>query len=439
MIRFSSIIIQSVLLIHSTNQSKVKQAITAFKAVGKTIKTPLIKTIGSTTKIPIFQTFGNTMKNSFNMFRRNKNAVKTLACGIQEKCLTSKHNVAIRAVKYLGASSIKKFKYIAPLSSRVSSQLVRAPGTKSIQMRSAAMMGGKVNASLAKRTVDQMLGKELRSLINTVSKAKPMLPLLFAGIGLNKLTATNLVDMEDIEDWKSQSDWKPRDITGHDGMHLGEEVILPPIGGEKHRSTQIWLPGLGGTAKNFQSHFQEHSSNPMHRTTKVRILTAPSAKVSMQPGKDTNSWFDVKNLNCQADSYDFADVEKSGNKIKDIIEEEIELLKGNSKGVYIGGFSEGGTLALHVGLGYHKPLGAIVNLSGFKFAETEVSDSNEFTPVFLGHGTKDTNITFKLSRKSYALDGWIKQPQVTCMPVPGMDHEVSQKMLKEFKAWVKNI
>ena len=38
-----------------------------------------------------------------------------------------------------------------------------------------------------------MKGKEIGSLINMVSKSKPMLPLLFAAGGLNRLTAVNLV------------------------------------------------------------------------------------------------------------------------------------------------------------------------------------------------------------------------------------------------------
>ena len=45
----------------------------AFKAIGKSLKNPLLKNIG------------NTIKNSGSMFRRNKNTIKNLAYGLEEK------------------------------------------------------------------------------------------------------------------------------------------------------------------------------------------------------------------------------------------------------------------------------------------------------------------------------------------------------------------
>ncbi len=65
-------------------------------------------------KKPIIKTVGNTMKNSVSMFRQNKNTIKNLAYGFQEKYLKTSHNFGNKSVKYLGGEAIKKFKYMEP-------------------------------------------------------------------------------------------------------------------------------------------------------------------------------------------------------------------------------------------------------------------------------------------------------------------------------------
>ena len=86
----------------------------SFKAIGKTIKIPLLKTISNTIKKPIATKFGNSMKNSVIMFRRNKSTVKNLACGFKEKYLKTVHNYGSNSVKHLGVESTKKIKYTTP-------------------------------------------------------------------------------------------------------------------------------------------------------------------------------------------------------------------------------------------------------------------------------------------------------------------------------------
>ena len=191
--RFFITVIQLILFIDATNQSKAKLALTTFKAIGKTIKTPLLQTIGNTIKMPMFKTFGNTMKNSVGMLRPNKNTIKKLACNVQEKYLSPRNNFGVRAVKYLGEEGIKKFKYIAPQAAKGGEQIARVEGKKSIQRRSAMQMGGKVFRSVVKKSAEQIKGKELSPLINMALKSNPQLPILFGVGGLNQLTQRNLI------------------------------------------------------------------------------------------------------------------------------------------------------------------------------------------------------------------------------------------------------
>ena len=184
---FFFIIIHSIILFDGTKQSQVKQAISTVKAIGNTIKSPLFRQIGNMIKKPIIKTFGNNIKNSLGMLNQNKNSIKNLACGLQKKYVRTMHNFGIKSVKYLGEQNIKKFKFVAPY-------ITRSPSKKNIQKSSDLQMNGKQLRHMTKRSIGYMKGKDIRSLINMVSKSKPQLPFL-AGGTLMSVTQLNLMPL----------------------------------------------------------------------------------------------------------------------------------------------------------------------------------------------------------------------------------------------------
>ena len=88
------------------------------------------------------------------------------------------------------------------------------------------------------------MGKDIKSLINMASKSKPYLPLLFATGGLTQLTQFNLVPL-DSELGDMDREYIPEKVS----QPLGAEVIIEPLNGAEHKSTMIWLHGLGYTSK----------------------------------------------------------------------------------------------------------------------------------------------------------------------------------------------
>ena len=175
-------IIQFILCIDSTCQSQSKQAIIAFKAIGKAIKKPIVKTIG------------NTIKNSVASFRRNKNIVKNISCGLEEKYIKTSHIFGNGSVKILKEEGVKKFKYMTSYASRGGKHLFKTENKKNVQTKSAAQINGIGLNPKIKKSSGYVLGKELRSLINMVSKSKPLLPFLFAAGGLHRITQMNLTN-----------------------------------------------------------------------------------------------------------------------------------------------------------------------------------------------------------------------------------------------------
>jgi len=71
-------------------------------------------------------------------------------------------------------------------------------------------------------------------------------------------------------------------------------------------------------------------------------------------GQVMNSWYDIFNFNWDETAYSMEDIEKNTKIVKAVLEEEIQMLGGKSEKVYIGGFSQGCAMALHVGLNFDK-------------------------------------------------------------------------------------
>jgi lysophospholipase-1 len=72
--------------------------------------------------------------------------------------------------------------------------------------------------------------------------------------------------------------------------------------------------------------------------------------------------------------------------------------------IVIGGFSQGGAMALLSGLSHPWQLGGIVGLSCWllfssKFSET-YREENRGVPVFMGHGTADPLVPLSLAKES---------------------------------------
>ena len=181
--RFLFTIIQLILLIDSTKQSKIRQAATALKAIGSTIKRPIMKTVN------------NTIKSSLGMFRHKKHNIKNLVFDLEKnlgKYFKTRHSVKSRFVQDLGKDGFNKYK---------ASWIIRE-GKKNTQMKSAQYMSGKGIRSLFKTPTKLMKGKELGSLLNMISQNKVSLPLLGLGslIGLTKfnVVSTQTSDSSDL-------------------------------------------------------------------------------------------------------------------------------------------------------------------------------------------------------------------------------------------------
>ncbi|MHB9119697.1 MAG: alpha/beta hydrolase [Burkholderiales bacterium] len=161
----------------------------------------------------------------------------------------------------------------------------------------------------------------------------------------------------------------------------------------------ILLHGGGGSGSEFVS-LASDLVCPEHR---VRFIFphAPHIPFSLFGGHSMRAWFDVPHYELERDQ-DEEGIRASEAVLVRLIEQE------QSRGIpcsriLIGGFSLGGSIALHTGLRYRQALAGIMALSAYlplaHLLDGESSACSRDTPVFIAHGLDDALVSIDLVEK----------------------------------------
>ena len=101
------------------------------------------------------------------------------------------------------------------------------------------------------------------------------------------------------------------------------------------------------------------------------------------------------------DEIDIKHFDEQVKRINKLIDNEVKLLNGQTQNIMIGGISQGGTLALHIGLNYHHKLGCIIGIHTTLMDNiTQISKECQQLPIYLFSGNKDEIYNIKLQNRS---------------------------------------
>lgn len=162
----------------------------------------------------------------------------------------------------------------------------------------------------------------------------------------------------------------------------------------------IWMHGLGADGHDFAPVVK------MLNLPHVRFILPHAAykKVSVNNGYEMRAWYDIFSFT-PGSREDDVGIHESQTYINTLIAREIA--SGiPAKRIVIAGFSQGGAIALHTALRYNQALAGVMALSTYlplKLSlEKEKTPENQFTPIFMAHGTFDNVISLSTCRLSYA-------------------------------------
>ena len=205
---------------------------------------------------------------------------------------------------------------------------------------------------------------------------------------------------------------------------------------KKYSYALIWLTGLEESTDYYLDMFSRSPYLLPHpEITKIIILCGEKMKVTAfkfdeDGDEECHSWFDVCTMfminENNVDSINFEDVDKSTKRISEVIEKEAQYLQEYNN-IFLGGFSQGACMSLHIGLSYHKPLGGIIACSGALFPRTEIN--NENIRIFISHGDLDDRILKDIHDLS--IKRILHLPNLEIHYYPSLGHEIEQKILTD--------
>jgi phospholipase/carboxylesterase len=190
-------------------------------------------------------------------------------------------------------------------------------------------------------------------------------------------------------------------------------ALLPAVEietGPAPTASVIWLHGLGDDGNGWSGMVD---ALRLSASSAVRFVFphAPVIPVTINNGYAMRAWYDIRDadLNRRAD---LAGVRSSQAHIERLIARENERGVQDAR-IVLGGFSQGGAIALYTGLRHPQRLAGIVALSTYLIdAEgllAEAASVNRKVPIFMAHGTRDPVVRYawgEASRRALEEGGW---------------------------------
>ena len=198
------------------------------------------------------------------------------------------------------------------------------------------------------------------------------------------------------------------------------------------------MHGLGADGHDFEPIVPELR---LPATTRIRFVFphAPLRPVTINQGHVMRAWYDVRAL-AGVRREDEAGVRQSARQIEALLARERQ--RGIApRRIVIAGFSQGGAMALHVGLRYADRLAGILALSCYlplsNTLPTEASPANRDVPIFWAHGLHDPMIPQamaeqgreQLAELGYQID-WHQYP---------IPHSVSAEEIADVARWLERV
>jgi len=174
------------------------------------------------------------------------------------------------------------------------------------------------------------------------------------------------------------------------------------IGPDDATYSVIWLHGLGADGHDFEPIVPE-LHYPTRAQTRFIFPHAPMRPVTLNQGYVMRAWYDIIAINDSA-AQDEAGIRETATRISDLIAHE-ERRGISSERIVLAGFSQGGAIALHLGMRYPQRLAGILALSTYlplvQTLAQEAAEANRTVPIYMAHGEYDPVVPITMALQSH--------------------------------------
>lgn len=223
-------------------------------------------------------------------------------------------------------------------------------------------------------------------------------------------------------------------------LATGRIITLPAP--EAHTSSVVFMHGLGDTALGWLQPAEYLQQRSPH--TRFVLPTAPEVPVTINMGMEMPSWFDLTGHGTR-DAEPCAGLDESAAAVAALVRSEIEAVGADR--VVLGGFSQGGALSLHLGLGFADEQGVdglagVLSLSAFlpRLAAAEaraaLPEAAARATVQMCHGDADPMVELGWAERSHALLA-ARAVDSKLEVFRGLTHSASEEELEFVSDWLR--
>lgn len=220
------------------------------------------------------------------------------------------------------------------------------------------------------------------------------------------------------------------------GNTMEEEVI--EIGSPFAAKRVILLHGLTGTAT-FIRPVAEYLYRRLGESYSFSLPTAQIIKVKQFNGEPVHAWFDVKSSDFRREA-DVGGIFASSDRIASLIGKEIS--QGvNPEDIFLGGFSQGGVIALTTALLEPFAVAGVFALSSYLPLEeqliSQLTDASKDVPIFQAVSLKDEFISQEMSDR--ASEFLRARGNPVRVQKYDMKHEIRNRELNDVINWMQSL
>ena len=239
----------------------------------------------------------------------------------------------------------------------------------------------------------------------------------------------------------------PLPIIHTTSLYMPLQYLSIPSGHlHNHNSTCFILHGLGDSGNGWAQVAQILSRK--FPFTKFILPHAPNKPASLNRGYSMPAWYDIFELRKDA-RQDREGILQSAREILDLVAQEERKGISRSK-IVIGGFSQGGAIALTTGLLFKSiekhdqdtKFAGIMALSTYlPIKDHFMAHKDEIpvdTPIYMSHGTRDQVISYDWADKSKtALKEDLKCENVKFETIPHLGHSIDENVIESMAKFLK--
>jgi len=209
-------------------------------------------------------------------------------------------------------------------------------------------------------------------------------------------------------------------------------VELEP--GEPATGTVIWMHGLGADAHDFEPIVPLLKLDPPIRFV---FPNAPVRPVTINGGMKMRAWYDI---DPRAPLAGDGEIRASADQIAALVAREVARGIPRRR-ITLAGFSQGGVIALHLGLRHPERLAGIMALSTYLHDHEHLTDEISFAsidvPIFMAHGLADPMIP--ITRAVTSREALLSLNYQVEWHEYAMGHQVCPQEIQDIGRWLNRV